>query len=45
MTECMRMKRERRESRQGPSDSNSRAQLRHILGGEAELDFVGSRGC
>lgn len=38
------MRRKKAKSRQGPSDSVNRAQLRCVLGGEAELDFVGSGG-
>lgn len=36
MTDQMRMRREKKESRWGPSDLDGKAQLRHIPGGEGE---------
>lgn len=44
MTEWMRMRRENRESRQGPSGLESRAHLRCLAGGEAKLEVAGSGG-
>lgn len=38
------MRRKKAKSKQGPCDSVNRAQLRSVLGGEVELNFVGSGG-